>query len=185
MAIQPIGSSFDAFRFLSLLGTAPTVAGTSEESSPSENIAPITSPDAGGAQTTGDAFAPESPIIIDDPAVIVDPSLLVDPAITPEPTDPVEPPAPAPTDIPSDATPVDADNSGTQQQRGVIRLLAAGHFHGVADVRLRTIFADELTAAGIELPEPSPPHGNGRAYAKHLAAYNAARSPAPPLDQPA
>jgi hypothetical protein len=38
------------------------------------------------------------------------------------------------------------DQSDTHQTKGVISLLQEGHFKGVADVRLRIIFNDELTA---------------------------------------
>ena len=52
--------------------------------------------------------------------------------------------------------------SNEEQAKGVIRLLEAGHFNGVADVRLRINFHEELTAiesarfaqtAGEEVPE--------------------------------
>lgn len=50
---------------------------------------------------------------------------------------PVTPPAPSPADLPQDDSP---------QTKGVIRLLQQGHFQGVADVRLRINFFDELSA---------------------------------------
>jgi hypothetical protein len=40
---------------------------------------------------------------------------------------------------------------GSEEERGVIRLLQEGHFKGVSDVRLRINFHDEL--AGIESAE--------------------------------
>ncbi|MGE5296238.1 MAG: hypothetical protein ACM3VT_15560 [Solirubrobacterales bacterium] len=63
----------------------------------------------------------------------------------------------------------DSEPSDTQEARGVIRLLQEGHFKGVADVRLRINFAEEL--AGSELPELSAPKGNGKAYEKFLQIY--------------
>jgi len=57
----------------------------------------------------------------------------------------------------------------SREARGVIRLLREGHFKGVADVRLRINFIEEL--AGGELAEPSAPKGNGRAYEKFLEIY--------------
>ena len=56
-----------------------------------------------------------------------------------------------------------------QEARGVLRLLQEGHFKGVADLRLRINFAEEL--AGIELAEPSAPQGNGKAHQKFLEIY--------------
>lgn len=46
---------------------------------------------------------------------------------------------------------VDSDHGKT---RGVIRLLEAGHFNGVADVRLRINFFDELSTRAREAAEP-------------------------------
>ena len=62
-----------------------------------------------------------------------------------------------------------APEEETREARGVIRLLQEGHFKGVADVRLRINFFEEL--AGAELAEPSAPKGNGRAYEKFLGVY--------------
>lgn len=53
---------------------------------------------------------------------------------------PIEQPVPAEDPVPTET---DAVESGP---RGVIRLLQEGHFKGVADVRLRINFHDELTA---------------------------------------
>jgi len=44
---------------------------------------------------------------------------------------------------------------GAKAPRGVIRLLLAGHFKGVADVRLRINFHNELAAAGIREAGPA------------------------------
>jgi len=63
-----------------------------------------------------------------------------------------------------------------QEPKGVLRLLAAGHFKGVADVRLRINFADQLPD---DMPALSPATENGAAYAKFLAIYNDL-NPAPP-----
>ena len=65
--------------------------------------------------------------------------------------------------------PEPTDGEETQEARGVLRLLQEGHFKGVADLRLRVNFAEEL--AGIELPELSAPKGNGKAYEKSLTIY--------------
>lgn len=65
------------------------------------------------------------------------------------------------TDVP------DPTEEETQEAKGVFRLLQEGHFNGVADIRLRINFFEEL--AGSELPEPSVPKGNGRACEKFLA----------------
>lgn len=48
----------------------------------------------------------------------------------------------------------DPEEGGADAQRGVIRLLMAGHFKGVADVRLRINFFDELTSAGFQEVRP-------------------------------
>jgi hypothetical protein len=53
------------------------------------------------------------------------------------------PQAPAATEL---TTHPPDDQSDTQQTKGVISLLQQGHFKGVADVRLRIIFNDELAA---------------------------------------
>lgn len=42
--------------------------------------------------------------------------------------------------------PAENDNRNTEANRGVLRLLQEGHFKGVADVRLRINFAEELEA---------------------------------------
>ncbi len=61
------------------------------------------------------------------------------------------------------------DTEETQEAKGVLRLLQEGHFKGVADIRLRINFSEEL--AGAELPELSAARGNGRAYQKFLEIY--------------
>ena len=43
-------------------------------------------------------------------------------------------------------SPVEDDNRNTEASRGVLGLLQEGHFKGVADVRLRINFSDELAA---------------------------------------
>ena len=90
-------------------------------------------------------------------------------------------PSAQPTPIPesdagaSEPTPVANAPTTTPEEKpdgkGVLRLLEAGHFKGVADLRLRMNFAEELESR--ELPELSKPQGNGRAYERFLAAYNA------------
>lgn len=57
----------------------------------------------------------------------------------------------------------------TQEARGVLRLLQEGHFKGVADIRLRINFSEEL--ADAQLAGLSTPKGNGKAYEKFLAIY--------------
>jgi len=49
----------------------------------------------------------------------------------------------------------DPKEGGAEGQRGVIRLLLAGHFKGVADVRLRINFFDALTAVGFQEVRPA------------------------------
>lgn len=84
----------------------------------------------------------------------------------PTPVAPIDPLAPEPSD------PIAPDPTKTKGA-GVLRLLEAGHFQGVADVRLRINFHDDLAAAGItDLPEITPPKGNGVAFAKFMETYN-------------
>ncbi|MEW6073647.1 MAG: hypothetical protein AB1726_13775 [Planctomycetota bacterium] len=132
--------------------------------------------------------------------------LLPLPASAPATTTPFPVPSPAGEEPPaSERCPDTVDI-----QRGVLRNLLAGHYRGVADVRLRINFFDELqaltagagpaeappadplappvdpplddpasstpvteepTGGGLTLPALSPPHGNGKAYAKFLAIY--------------
>jgi hypothetical protein len=66
-----------------------------------------------------------------------------------------------------------------RRAHGMLRNLAAGHFSGVAGLRLRLNFADEIKAAGLTLPDPPSPTGNGKGYAKALAAYMSSQ-PQPP-----
>lgn len=76
-------------------------------------------------------------------------SVVTDPAkqrqARPEPQ--LEPASPSP------AAPVD----NAEEQRGVIRLLEEGHFKGVADVRLRINFFEELTARAEQQSAASLP----------------------------
>ena len=71
-------------------------------------------------------------------------------AATPEqPVDGGVPPAPGP-----DNPPPPPEDGNTEKGRGVLRLLEAGHFRGVADVRLRINFFDELQARAATAAEP-------------------------------
>jgi len=82
--------------------------------------------------------------------------------------------------------PEPTEEEQTQELKGVLRLLQEGHFKGVADLRHRINFAEELS--GVELPEPSAPKGNGRAYEKFLAIYQGMQEPedaTETLDNPA
>lgn len=108
-----------------------------------------------------------------DPVVPVRTSATVDPVASsalPDPiaptTDPVSPSADPPATNPPD------------RARGMLRNLASGHFNAVADLRHRMQFAEEIKAAGLVLPEPPQPRGNGRAFERLLAAY-APSQPAP------
>jgi hypothetical protein len=94
----------------------------------------------------------------------------------------------APVHDASRAAPHDARRTD-EHTPGVLRHLADGHYRGVADVRLRSVFHDELAALAAErdVAELSEPAGNGAAYAKFLAAYEELRtaSAAPEGDAPA
>ena len=73
-------------------------------------------------------------------------------------------------DLPSDEG-ADGVAEETSKDRGVLRLIAEGHFRGAAAARLRLNFFDELDHASLPpLPEAD---GNGRGYAKFLAEYEA------------
>ncbi len=64
------------------------------------------------------------------------------------------PPAPAPQPLQPEPPPTEA--SPTQDSpRGVIRLLQEGHFKGVADLRLRINFFDELSAQAVTTALPA------------------------------
>jgi hypothetical protein len=86
----------------------------------------------------------------------------------------------APRDASRTAPPVpDHDARRTDERTpGALRHLADGHYRGVADVRLRTVFHEELAALAAErdVAELSEPAGNGAAYAKFLAAYEELRA---------
>lgn len=103
--------------------------------------------------------------------------------LNPTPTNPAAPPNdPVP---PSTTDPVNPTVSQPPDRaRGMLRNLASGHFRGVADLRHRLNFAAEIKAAGLTLPDPTPPKGNGKAYAKFLAAYRSSQ-PQPPSGPPA
>ena len=65
------------------------------------------------------------------------------PTVAEEPAPPQQDPPPQPVDA-------EGTDDGETRGEGVLRLLQAGHFNGVADVRLRTNFHDEMVAAQIE-----------------------------------
>jgi len=95
----------------------------------------------------------------------VQPTQLAETPTEPPAEPPVEPPADLPVQPP-------VEQPAAERQRGVIRLLQEGHFKGVADLRLRINFFDELAAAGTEQqPIAEPPAGKGKAYEKFLAIY--------------
>ena len=60
----------------------------------------------------------------------------------------------------------------------MIKLLQDGHFKGVADLRLRLKHFEDLSAESLSAP--TPPKGNGKAYEKFLAEYNAKFAPTTP-----
>ena len=103
------------------------------------------------------------------------PTISVDPANVP-----VVDPVPTGTDPVIDPAPPSGE-----ELRGVLRNLASGHFRGVAELRLRANFADEIAAAGITLPDPAPAKGKGRAYERLMAQYQAANAPPPAVAEPA
>ncbi len=80
--------------------------------------------------------APADVASVEDSPSSIQPVLSTEPPAEPEPTQP------------ADSQEVEAPS------RGVIRLLLAGHFKGVADVRLRINFHEELAAAGIREEKP-------------------------------
>lgn len=81
-----------------------------------------------------------------------------------------------------DTAPADqtTETSNQPQLKGVAKLLAEGHFKGVAQLRLMINHADKLE--GIELPQPTPPENNGKAYEKFLEIYNQINAPEPVLE---
>jgi len=139
-----------------------------------------TEPSGGPLQTSGSLTSIDPPITL-DPAVSADPGATggagtlthTDPSLTLDPAVPANPNIIGSPAQPN-AQPAVQNPTGTKP-RGVIRLLQAGHFQGVADIRLRLNNFDELTA--LSLSAPTPPHGNGKAYDKFLAEYNAQLTP--------
>ncbi|HKQ49560.1 MAG TPA: hypothetical protein VJZ71_15920 [Phycisphaerae bacterium] len=120
--------------------------------------------------TTDETAAIETPETVGDIiAEPVDPDVSTDVPATdtdePTTTDDVLPPSPAP-------------DSDEEEARGVVRLLQSGHFKGVADLRLRLNHFDELSHES--LPAVEPAKGNGKAYNKFLAEYDAKFAPATP-----
>ena len=94
-------------------------------------------------------------------------------------------PTPSTTVLSSTPTlpaPEDTDTNDKDHTPGVLRLLEAGHFKGVADIRLRMVFGEQIRDAGMELPELSAPKGKGVAYAKFLEQYMGL--PGSPSDDP-
>ena len=87
-----------------------------------------------------------------------------------------------PTSSPIEPAPDDRSTNEEQHVPGVLRLLEAGHFKGVADIRLRMVFGEQIRDAGMELPELSAPKGKGVAYAKFLEQYMGL--PGSPSDDP-
>jgi hypothetical protein len=75
-----------------------------------------------------------------------------------------------PPDAPAQDGPDSSDETATRTP-GVVRLLQEGHFKGVAAVRLRLNFYEQLDHDA--LPPLSPAHGNGKVYAKFLQEYDA------------
>ena len=80
-----------------------------------------------------------------------------------------------------DETP--AEDSPAARKSGVVRLLEAGHFKGVADARLRLNFFDQLDHEA--LPALTPPKGNGKAFAKFAEQYEGRRAASAPGAAPA
>lgn len=59
-------------------------------------------------------------------------------------------PAPVDGSAPGDTPEIERENPHDRKAPGVLRLLEAGHFKGVADVRLRINFFEELSAGAAE-----------------------------------
>lgn len=59
-------------------------------------------------------------------------------------------PAPVDGSAPGDTPEIERENPHARKAPGVLRLLEAGHFKGVADVRLRINFFEELSAGAAE-----------------------------------
>ena len=62
---------------------------------------------------------------------------------------------PDPTPVPTDAVPPETGKTDGDKSAGVLRLLEAGHFEGVADVRLRINFFEELSARASAAAAPA------------------------------
>jgi hypothetical protein len=74
----------------------------------------------------------------------------------PRPTRPVKD-APDPAPVPTDGAPPETEETDGDGDKaaGVLRLLEAGHFKGVADVRLRINFFEELSARASAAAAPA------------------------------
>lgn len=79
------------------------------------------------------------------------------------------PPAHDPAPLEPPAAPSTDPAPEPRRARGVLRNLAAGHFRGVADARLQQNFAEEIKGAGLNLPAPTAPSSQGKAFAKIAA----------------
>jgi hypothetical protein len=64
--------------------------------------------------------------------------------------------------VPEQTAPPAPDADDGEKARGVLRLLEAGHFKGVADVRLRINFFDELSARATTAAQPVVSEQSGR-----------------------
>ncbi len=111
----------------------------------------------------------------------------------PPATPPTEGSTPDPTTDPTTDTTTDPatqpppESAPAARQPGVIRNLLAGHYHGVAALRLAIVHQVKLQAAiqgGATLPPPPGDPGHGAAYAKFRAAYDAIFAPPAPTPPP-
>ncbi len=110
------------------------------------------------------------------------------PTATPKPAAETAPVAPEPV-TPTVEPEVGPAAPATPRAHGALRNLLAGRFHGVADLRMRINFHEDLSAMQAEVtgaaiegnslpPELSEPRGKGRAYERHLAIYEGLSEPA-------
>jgi hypothetical protein len=107
------------------------------------------------------------------PAPVTDPApAATDPMPVPAATDPFTPTGPSTLTDPV----VPVASPEPTRAHGVLRNLAIGHYRGVADLRLRANFEEEIRAAGLTLPPPPGPRVQGKAYAR--------LQPAPPGESP-